>query len=150
MCGLSRAFAPARRPSIGKPIFPSLWQRSQPAIDQYIELYHKSVVNSVEQVNAYLRQSNYGYRDIRFQVLIELLAAPNQVQVRSYGPEFTLVVTPSAELRSFDIRHAYLVYLLDPLATRHRGDPAAQGRLCATRLSAPARCPTLPGRIFWC
>jgi tetratricopeptide (TPR) repeat protein len=98
---------------------PGLWQRSQPAIDQYIERYHKSVLDSVEQVNAYLRQSNYGYRDIRFQVLMELLAPPNQVQVRSYGPEFTVVVTPSAELRSFDIRHAYLVYLLDPLATRH-------------------------------
>jgi len=97
---------------------PGLWRRSQSAIDEYIGFYHKSVVESVEQVNAYLRQSNYGYRDMRFQVLIELLAAPNQAHVRSYGAEFTLVVTPSAEVRSFDVRHAYLVFLLDPLATR--------------------------------
>ena len=98
----------------------NLWQRSQVAIDQYIAIYHKAVLASVEQANAYMRQSNFGYRDIRFQVVIELLAAPNQVQVRSYGQEFTVVVTPSAEVRSFDIRHAYLVYLLDPLATRYQ------------------------------
>jgi tetratricopeptide (TPR) repeat protein len=98
----------------------SLWERSQPAINQYIAQYHRPVLEAVEQANAYLRQANYGYRDIHFQILLELLAPPNQVQVRSYGQEFTVVVTPSAEMRSFDIRHAYLVYLLDPLATRHQ------------------------------
>jgi len=97
-----------------------LWKRSQGAINQYIAIYHRPVLEAVEQVNAYLRQANYGYRDIQFQILMELLAAPNQVQLRSYGAEFTVVVTPSAELRSFDIRHAYLVYLLDPLATRYQ------------------------------
>lgn len=113
-------FSPLLRAFYKEADIPSLWRRSQPAINQYIELYHKVVVSSVEQVNAYLRAANYGYRDIRFQVLIELLAAPNQVQVRSYGAEFTLVITPSAELRSFDLRHSYLVYLLDPLATRYQ------------------------------
>jgi len=113
-------FSPLLRAFYKEADIPGVWRRSQPAINQYIELYHKAVVSSVEQVNAYLRSTNYGFRDIRFQVLIELLAAPNQVQVRSYGDQFTLVITPSAELRSFDVRHGYLVYLLDPLATRYR------------------------------
>jgi tetratricopeptide (TPR) repeat protein len=99
---------------------PDLWKRSQPAIDQYIALYHRPVVDSVQQVNAYLRQTNYGYKNMRFRVLIELLAAPGQAQMRSYGGEFSLVVSPSAELRSFEVRHAYLVFLLDPLATRNQ------------------------------
>jgi tetratricopeptide (TPR) repeat protein len=99
---------------------PELWQRSQPAIDQYIAGYHEPVSRAVLQVNAYLRQLTNGFRGARFQVLIELLAAPNQIQMRSYGLTYTVVVTPSQEPRIFDIRHAYLHYLLDPLATRNR------------------------------
>jgi len=99
---------------------PELWKRSQPAINQYLSIYHKPVVESVQQVNAYLRQVNYGYRNMQFRVLVELLGAPGQAQMRSYGGEFTLVLTPSAELRTFEVRHAYLVFLIDPLATRYQ------------------------------
>ena len=97
-----------------------LWKRSQPAIDQYIERYHGPVSDAVLQVNAYLRQQTSGARGRRFQIYIELLAAPNQIQTRSYGYEYTIVITPSPELRTFDVRHAYLHYLLDPLSTRYQ------------------------------
>lgn len=97
-----------------------LWKRSQPAIDQYIGLYHEPVSNAVLQVNAYLRQQTSGFKGRRFQVFIELLAAPNQIQTRSYGDDYTIVITPSPELRTFDVRHAYLHYLLDPLSTRYQ------------------------------
>jgi tetratricopeptide (TPR) repeat protein len=99
---------------------PELWARSQTAIDQYIARYHEPVSRALLQVNAYLRQLTTGFRGARFQVLVELLAAPNQIQTRSYGAEYTIVVTPSQEPRAFDIRHGYLHYLLDPLATRER------------------------------
>src|SRR5690349_19746086 len=97
-----------------------LWKRSQPAIDQYIGLYHEPVSNAVLQVNAYLRQQTSGFKGRRFQIFIELLAAPNQIQTRSYGDDYTIVVTPSPEPRVFDVRHAYLHYLLDPLSTRYQ------------------------------
>ncbi len=96
-----------------------LWQGSQRAIDQYIERYHAPVSDAVFQVNVYLRQQTSGFTGRHFQVFLELLGAPNQVQTRSYGDEYTIVVTPSAELRTFDVRHAYLHYLLDPLALRY-------------------------------
>ena len=96
-----------------------LWKRSQRAIDQYIERYHTPVSDAVLQVNVYLRQQTSGFRGRQFQIFIELQAAPNQVQTRSYGNEYTIVVTPSAEPRIFDVRHAYLHYLLDPLSTRY-------------------------------
>jgi tetratricopeptide (TPR) repeat protein len=95
-----------------------LWQRSQPAINQYIERYHSQVVDAVLQVNVYMRQQTSGLSRSRFQILLELLAPPNQVQMRTYGPLYAVVVTPSPELRIFDIRHAYLHYLLDPLSIR--------------------------------
>jgi tetratricopeptide (TPR) repeat protein len=94
-----------------------LWKRSQPAIDQYLERYHEPVINSVLQINSYLRQMTSGFKNRRFQIFIELQAAPNQIQTRSYADNYTVVVTPSPELRTFDIRHGYLHYLLDPMAT---------------------------------
>ena len=97
-----------------------LWKRSQRAIEQYIERYHEPVTDAVLEVNAYLRQQTSGFRGRRFQIYVELLAAPNQIQTRSYGNDYTIVITPSPEPRIFDVRHAYLHYLLDPLATRNQ------------------------------
>jgi tetratricopeptide (TPR) repeat protein len=95
-----------------------LWNKSQRAIDQYVERYHTPVADSVLQVNSYLRQQTSGFRGRHFQIFIELQAAPNQIQTRSYGNDYTIVVTPSPEPRIFDVRHGYLHYLLDPLSTR--------------------------------
>jgi len=97
-----------------------LWRRSQPGIEQYIARYHQPVSDSVLQVNALLRQQTSGVRNSLFQIFVEPQAAPNQIQTRSYGPKYTVVVSPSAEPRIFDIRHAYLHYSLEPLATRYQ------------------------------
>ncbi len=97
-----------------------LWKRSQRGIDQYIERYHQPVSEAVLQVNAYMRQQTSGFRGRHFQIFIELQAAPNQVQTRSYGNEYTIVISPTTEVRIFDVRHAYLHYLLDPLSTRYQ------------------------------
>jgi tetratricopeptide (TPR) repeat protein len=97
-----------------------LWKRSQPGIEQYIARYHEPVTNAVLQVNGYMRQMTSGFKNRRFQIDIELQAAPNQIQTRSYSDNYTIVVTPSPDVRTFDIRHAYLHYLLDPLATRNQ------------------------------
>jgi tetratricopeptide (TPR) repeat protein len=99
---------------------PDLWKRSQPAIEQYIARYHEPVTNSVLQVNGYLRQMTSGFKGRTFRIVIELQAAPNQIQTRSYSDDYAIVVTPSPEPRTFDIRHGYLHYLLDPLSTRNR------------------------------
>jgi len=97
-----------------------LWKRSQPAFDDAIGRYHGPVSEAVLQVNSFLRNETSGTTSYWFQIFISLLAAPNQIQTRNYGRSYFVVVTPSAELRIHDIRHAYLHYLLDPLATRHQ------------------------------
>jgi tetratricopeptide (TPR) repeat protein len=98
-----------------------LWQSAQPEINQAIARYHSPVIDAVMQVNLYLRQQTSGASRTRFQILVELLGAPNQVHTRSYGFQYTIVVTPSPDTHIFEIRHAYLHYLLDPLAT-HNAD----------------------------
>ncbi len=95
------------------------FRRSQPAFDQVIARYHQSITQAVLESNAYLRNPTSGIRGRRFQIFIDLLAAPNFVFSRSLGDDYFVVVTPSPELRTFDIRHAYLDYLIDPLAIRH-------------------------------
>ena len=99
---------------------PDLWKRSQPAIEQYIARYHEPVTNAVLQTNLYLRQMTSGFKGRTFRVIIELQAAPNQIQTRSYSDDYAIVVSPSPELRTFDIRHGYLHYVLDPLSTRNQ------------------------------
>jgi tetratricopeptide (TPR) repeat protein len=97
-----------------------LWRRSQPAIEQYLGRYHAPVAETVLQVNSYLRQQMSGAQGRRFQIYVELLAPPNQIQTRSYGTLDAIVLTPSAEPQIFDVRHAYLHHLIEPLTTRHQ------------------------------
>ena len=96
---------------------PGMWQRAQPAIDREIDRVHDPIAHAVLLVNAYLRYVASGLDRSRFQIYVEPLGAPNQVQARSYGNDFTVVITPAPEPRAFDIRHEYLHYLLDPLST---------------------------------
>ncbi len=91
------------------------WQRAQPFYDQMIGVYHEPVARAILGVNGYLRNTTSGYLGRRFQVYVDLLGAPNQVQTRSYQDDTFVVVTPSAEPQIDGIRHAYLHYLLDPL-----------------------------------
>ncbi len=96
-----------------------LWKRSQPAFDQLLEQYHEPVTRAIMEVNAYLRNSTSSPTDRRFQIYLDLLAAPNQVQTRIYNGDYFIVATPSTDPQVDDIRHVYLQYLLDPMAMRH-------------------------------
>jgi len=97
----------------------NLWKRAQPAHEQVIAAYHAGVTQSIFAVNAYLRNPTSGFRGRNFQIYVDLLGAPNQIQSRSYKDDYFVVVTPSPEPQIDEIRHAYLHYLLDPLALRY-------------------------------
>jgi tetratricopeptide (TPR) repeat protein len=96
-----------------------LWKRARPAYEQIIANYHAGVTQALLESNAYLRNATSGFLGRRFQIYIDLLGAPNQIQTRSYKDDYFVVVTPSPEPRIEEIRHAYLHYLLDPLALRY-------------------------------
>jgi tetratricopeptide (TPR) repeat protein len=96
-----------------------LWERSKPAYDKEMEKYHSPLVAITSSVDGYLRVSAGGYLGRRFQVFVDLLGAPEQVQTRNYGDDAFVVVTSSEKPRVFDIRHAYLHFERDPLATKY-------------------------------
>ena len=106
-----------------------LWQQARPDYDRAIAQIHEPVVFAVQQVNSYLRFVNTGFRRGRFQILIDLLGAPNQVQLHNYIDDYFVIVTPAVEQPIFDIRHAYLRYQVDPLASRFAEDLQKKARL---------------------
>jgi len=95
-----------------------LWRKAQPYYEKAIDQYHGPVTQALLQCNGYLRNPTSGYLGRNFQIYIDLLGAPNQVQSRSYKDDYFVVVTPSPEMETDQIRHAYLHYLLDPLALK--------------------------------
>ncbi len=117
-----------------------VWAKAQPAYDQMIEAYQPPVARAIAQSNAYLRNPTSGFLGRRFQIYLDLLAAPNQVQTRSYKDDYFIVVTPSRETQTEEVRHAYLHYLLDPLVLKF-AEPLSRTRGLAD-LAEPA--PALP------
>jgi tetratricopeptide (TPR) repeat protein len=99
-----------------------LWRRARPVYDKEIEKYHTHVLGMTTRVDGYLRVPAGGYLGRRFQIFIDLLGTPQQVQTRNYGDDAFVIVTPSAEPKMFDIRHAYLHFELDPIMIKYGMD----------------------------
>ena len=114
-----------------------LWKRAQPEFDKVIAQYHAPVSRAVLLANAYARNPTSGFLGRRFQIYVDLLGAPNQVQTRSYVDDYFVVVTPSSELRVQDIRHAYLHYLIDPLGLKYAKQLLEKAPLSDYALGAP-------------
>jgi tetratricopeptide (TPR) repeat protein len=95
-----------------------LWNRSQRGYLGAISQYQDAVIGTLFEANGYLRNPS-GYLGRRFQIYLDLLAAPDQVQVRSYRDDYYVVITPTSTPVVDQIRDAYLAYLLDPLTFKY-------------------------------
>jgi len=115
-----------------------LYKQAQPAIDKMLETYQAPVVNTLGQVNGYLRNPTSGYAGRRFFVIVELLGPPNHIQTRAYRDDYYLVLTPSPEIQTDYIRYAYLQYLLDPLTFKFAAKLDKKKPLIDLAQAAPA------------
>lgn len=95
-----------------------LWNRSQRAYLAAISEYQDAVIGTLFEANGYVRNPS-GYLGRRFQIYLDLLGAPDQVQVRSYRDDYYVVITPTSMPVVDEIRDAYLAYLLDPLTFKY-------------------------------
>ena len=95
-----------------------LWNRSQPAYAAAVAEYQDKVIETLFDTNGYLRNPS-GYLGRRFQIYLDLLAAPDQIQVRSYKDDSFLVISPTTAPVIDEIRDAYLAYILDPLSFKY-------------------------------
>ena len=95
-----------------------LWIRAQPAYTTAIGEYQDAVIATLFEANGYLRHPS-GYLGRRFEIFLDLLAAPDQIQVRSYRDDFFVVISPTTAPVVDEVRDAYLAYLLDPLTFKY-------------------------------
>lgn len=113
------------------------WGRAQPAYAAAIGQYQDAVIGTLFEANGYLRNPS-GYLGRRFQIYLDLLAAPDQVQVRSYKDDYFIVITPTSTPVVDEVRDAYLAYLLDPLSFKYSEVIKEKKPLAKYALEAPA------------
>lgn len=114
-----------------------LWNRSQTAYDAAIREYQEPVIATLFETNGYLRNPS-GYLGRRFEVFLDLLAAPDQIQVRSYRDDFFVIISPTTVPVVDEIRDAYLAYVLDPLTFKYSEAIKSKKALQKYAESAPA------------
>ena len=99
-----------------------LWKELQPDFDAFLDQIGPPVSQALASADGYLRGDTALYLGHRFLVWAEPQGAPNQVLTFGYMDDYNVVVTAAAETPAFDIRHAYLHYVLDPVATKYSAD----------------------------
>jgi len=115
-----------------------LMARNQAALDSSLEPYHAPVTLALQQIDGYLRNPRENGNKGTFRVYLDVLAAPNQIHMRSYGNDLFIVLTPSPEPQIEYIKTAYLHFQIDPIAMRHIADIESKGSLIDFAQGAPA------------
>jgi tetratricopeptide (TPR) repeat protein len=102
-----------------------IWERHRLNYAALVERYHDPLAKMVFDNDIYLKMQSGGYLGRTFTIFLDYLGDPNQANARNYGMDYYVVVFPSPDphsaepLKMEEIRHAYLHYLLDPLAEKN-------------------------------
>lgn len=99
-----------------------LWKKVQPAYDAEIARYHKPILAMTGSIDAYLHASAADFPGRKFHAIVEPMMQPELIETRSYGDDTYVVISPAANPPMYDIRHAYLFSLIDPLMLTYRVD----------------------------
>ena len=116
-----------------------LWEHYRPDYEAGMELYRPRVSDLVYTVSNYLREILRTESSRSFSVYVEPLAG-GKSNFRNYGDHYELVVPSVPDAPMDDIRHAFLHFLLDPIAIRYRAEASRDAPL----LEIAARAPLLP------
>ena len=116
----------------------SLWQEYQPAYEQELARYQAALTPMLIRTAGYLRIGPQSREFQGFKVWIDLMGVPNALNTRLYGGNVQVVAHPSDRIQLKEIRHAFLVHLLDRLSIRNREVVASKQVLSRFALFAPA------------
>jgi tetratricopeptide (TPR) repeat protein len=103
----------------------SIWERHRQNYAALVERYHVPLAKMVFDTDIYLRMQSGGYLRRTFTIYLDFMGDPAQANARNYGSDYYVVVFPSPDphsqspLKMEEIRHAYLHYLMDPMADKH-------------------------------
>jgi hypothetical protein len=116
-----------------------LWKFYKPDYENGVESLRAPVSNLVFTVSNYLREIIRSNSPRTFSVYVEPLAGGKTI-FKTFGDQYALVVRPSSDPPMDDIRHAFLHFILDPIAIRYR----VQASKASPLLEFAARAPQLP------
>jgi hypothetical protein len=116
-----------------------IWKFYEPEYERGVESLRGPVSTLVYTATNYLREIVSSGTGRTFSVYVEPLAGDKTI-FRTFGDQYALVVRPSTAPPMDDIRHAFLHFLLDPIAIRYR----VQASRAAPLLEFGARAPQLP------
>jgi hypothetical protein len=104
-----------------------VWQRREQDYSQLASRYYEPMSKMVRETELFLRLPSGSYLGRTFTILVEPLGAPSEINARSYGTEYFVVLTPGSNpaLKMDQLRHAYLHYVLDPTVGKYAGNLAA-------------------------
>ena len=105
----------------------SIWERHRTDYAAAMRRYHEPLAKMVFDTEIYLKQPSSQYLGRRFTVYLDFMGSPNQTDARNYGADYYVIVFPapgagdasSAGLKMDQIRHTFLHYEFDPLASKH-------------------------------
>ncbi|MBI3475203.1 MAG: hypothetical protein HY010_05690 [Acidobacteria bacterium] len=113
------AFVPLLQAFYSKAGMHAIWEKNRPRYAQLTEAYHAPLSKMTFDTEIYLKLPSSGYLGREFQVFVDAMGAPGQVNARNYASNYYIVISPSNSLKMQQIRHTYLHYLLDPLAMKN-------------------------------
>jgi tetratricopeptide (TPR) repeat protein len=116
-----------------------LWQFYQRDYETGVDYYSAPLSEVAFTVTSYLREIIKSNSPRTFSLYVEPLAG-RKTNFRNYGDHYELVVSPTQDPPIADIRHAFLHFLLDPMAIRYRTEAARASPL----LEYAAHAPLLP------
>ncbi len=116
-----------------------IWQAHQKEYEELSGRYRDALATMIRDTELYLRLPSGSYGGRTFTIFLEPLGAPSEVNARSYGMNYYVVIAPGAKvaLKMDQIHHAYLHYLVDPLVGRYAGNLTALSSLLDTVKLAP-------------
>lgn len=115
------------------------WRRLNSEHQSAVTRYQSAVARIVSISNGYLREVVRPSRTLTFTVYVEPLIG-NRTIASNTGDRYAIVAGSTSEIPVDDIRHAYLHFLLDPIALRNRQAIEKKKDL----LNIAARAPNLP------
>ncbi len=116
-----------------------IWKFYQPEYERSVESMRAPISSLVFTASNYLREIARPSSGRTFSVYVEPLAGDKTI-FKTFGDQYALVVRPSTDPPMDDIRHAFLHFLLDPIAIRYR----VQASKASPLLEFAARAPQLP------
>jgi hypothetical protein len=106
----------------------TIWERHLAAYSALTDRYHEPLAKMLFDTEVYLKLPSAGYLGRTFTVYLDPMGGPGETNARNYATDYYVVISPgtSATLKTDQIRHTYLHYLLDPFALKY---PTAMARL---------------------